>query len=224
MCDLRDNDHLPDALIKLGTYGWPRSEARQTLGHIFEKIKIGIVSDVTQNAVDLQKLKAVSNEALGSKIRDRLTATLCTLLDHTYLEWAKADGDASKRRAFVTPPMDEDALTIWAEKRDFPVLSPKINLTEFADATCVVVPRLERYFGRDYDQLSALFDLFRDMEKFDGRILVGCNSWAWRLLKQFDDALLMFGEADTLPPFDANALAAIFEAGLGKAEHSKYVT
>ncbi len=210
-CEPQD---LPDTLIKLGTFKWPRSEARQTLGHLFEKVKIGLLPDVGENAVDVQELKSISDDALNRSVRMLLATRLHNMLDHHYLEWAQVAENAVARRAFVHPPMNEDTLTDWADHHGLPVLHCDGNLHDFGDAACILIPQLETFFARDHNKLAPLFDLFSDLAGFKGKVLVGCNSWAWRYLKQFDDALLLFGNADTFPAFDKNALAAILEGAL----------
>ena len=222
--DLSSNVNVPDELIKLGTYEWPRSQARQTLGHLFEKIKVGFISDDRSNAVDAKHLKLVSDEALKDHAEQFLKTALHDLLDQQYLELAKPADSSSKRRAFAHPPMNHDVLADWAKQHGLSVLDRESNLDGLSDATCIVVPKLERFFSRDYDQLEPLFDLFAALARFNGNVIVGCNSWAWRFLKQFDDAHLLFEDADTIPAFDADALAAILEHALSKTDNRKNFT
>lgn len=213
---LLGNAHIPSDLVKLGTFQWPRSEARQTLGHLFEKIKVGLMPDVANTAIDTEKLKSVSEADFENSACDLLAATLRDLLDQTYHEWANTPKSEPQRRAFVHPPMKDNILCDWAEWRGLPILRPGSSLDDFVDANCVVIPKLEAFFSRDHTKLGPLFDLFADLTRFEGKVIVGCNSWAWRFLKQFDDALLLFDDASTLPVFSANALAAILENALPK--------
>jgi hypothetical protein len=211
--------HVPSELIALGTYEWPRSETRQTLGRLFDKIKTVFRADVSENAVDAERLKLITDDVLKANTYDLLASILHSQLDTAYLDWANTAENGPRRRAFVHPPMDQDHLADWADLRGFAVLKPSDSLDDFDDATCVVIPKLEKFFSRDYNQLSPLFELFDAMTRFDGKIIVGCNSWAWQFLKQFDDALLLFGTAQTVPAFDADALADIFDQALSKTEN-----
>lgn len=216
-----NNTYIPDELIKLGTFEWPRSEARQTLCHLFGKIKGGLMSDTTSDVVDDEELKSVSDEALKKTATQALTMILGNLLDRRYLEWSKSVDSTPKRCAFVHPPMTEDTLHDWAVRHGLPVLDRAGALGHFSDATCIVIPKLEAFFSRDYGQMAPLFDLFNELAQYDGNILVGCNSWAWRFLKQFDDVHLLFEAADTFPAFDADALLAILERARSETENRK---
>lgn len=209
--ELSGESHVPRELVKFGTYEWPRSEARQTLGHLFEKLKTAFVTDSKANAVDDEHLKTITDATLKNSVCDRLTTILGTQLDQAFLEWTNTAANSLQRRAFIYPPMKEDVLSDWAGQHGLPILDRKNTLENLADASCVVIPNLETFFSRDYTQLAPLFDLFHSLTRFEGKVIVGCNSWAWMFMKQFDDARLLFGEALTVPAFDADALAEILE-------------
>lgn len=216
--DNRDADAVPCELIRLGSYKWPRSETRQTLGHLYQKIRAGLSSDVSQDAIDTQDLTLISDAPLKKEVLSILDKILGDMLERRYGEWATETSDRNQRRAFVHPPLANDLLSDWAERHDLPVLHPENTLDDFPDAPCVVIPHLEAFFSRETHQLAPLFDLFAAISRFEGKVLVGCNSWAWRYLKQFDDAPLLFGEADTQPAFDGDALAAILERAASESD------
>lgn len=215
--DLLDSPHIPDGLIKLGTFAWPRSEARQTLGHLFEKLKSSFMPQADDMAIKDDQLNSISEIIFANEARAHLTTILHLQLDRAYLEWANSKGVADQRRALIHPPMNDDVLADWAGARGFPILKRQDTLDDFADAKCIVIPHLEGFFRRDHAQLTPLLDLFRDLVRYNGRVIVGCNSWAWRFVSQFEDAHLLFAEKLTMPAFGADALATVLERSVSSA-------
>ncbi len=203
------------SLIPIGDYQWPRSEAEQTIGHLFAKLKTGFGATRNTAAIDTGELKKRSDDALQSALKDALQEVLLDALSSTYLEWATSGTTGQTRRLLIHPPMGTDILSEWAKRHDFPILSELKQLGEKSDLPCFVVPSLEVFFGRHIEQLTPLFDFFDALATYEGRVLVGCNSWARRFLAQFDAMQLMLGEGETFPAFDADALAIIFEKALG---------
>ncbi|MCX7560200.1 hypothetical protein OS190_11525 [Sulfitobacter sp. F26204] len=210
---------VPEELIQLGTYAWPRSQTRQTLGHLIQKIKTGLGSRTGEDAIDPDRLKSVSDETYEAKVRQALSRVLHTMLDKEYLAWITSVKVEQPRRLFVHPPMENDILTEWATQNDIPILLQGGVLSDFFAQGRVVIPRLDAFFVRDQNRLGLLFDLLDQLSRFDGQVLIGCNSWAWRFLQQFDDASMVLGEAKTFPAFDADALAALLRGMSDAAEN-----
>ncbi|WP_299684228.1 hypothetical protein [uncultured Tateyamaria sp.] len=199
----------------LGQYQWPRSETEQTIGHLFDKVKMAFGGGQDDAAIDTAELERRSDDALEAAIREALGAVLHDVLDDGYLGWARQDVEGQAKRLFVHPPMDANVLSDWAKRRDIPVLSEVAQLRNLSNAPSLVVPNLERFFGRQVDQLAPLFEVFDALAAHSGRVLVGCNSWAFRFLEQFDEVQLLFGQGHTFPAFDAEALAIVLEQGIG---------
>ena len=209
---------LPDdlrTLIPFGEYQWPRSEAEQTIGHLFEKLKAGFGRSTDDSAIDTNELKKRSNDALEEALRDALQGALLDALSAGYQDWAEQGEGSKTKRLFVHPPMETDILAIWAKQHNFTVLSELEQLSEASDVPCFVVPNLEVFFGRHVDQLARLFDFFDALSSYEGRVLVGCNSWARRFLEQFDEMQFVLGKGETFPAFDADALAIVLESAIG---------
>ncbi|MCE8005808.1 hypothetical protein [Aestuariivita sp.] len=202
------------SLIPLGDYKWPRSEAEQTIGHLLEKFKMGFGTAKNAAAIDTGELKKRSDEMLERALRTVLETVLLDALSATYLGWATKGTNSRTKRLLVHPPMGTDILSDWAKRHDFPVLSELKQLREKFDVACFVVPSIEVFFGRHVDQLTPLFDFFEALSAYQGRVLVGCSSWARRFLWQFDELQFMLGEGETFPAFDADALASVFERAL----------
>ncbi|GAA6177221.1 hypothetical protein [Sulfitobacter pacificus] len=202
-------------LIQFGKYAWPKTEAQQTLVHLVEKIKLGISFGSQEDAIDADTLKAVSDSAFEIAIREQLCAKLLAALDQEYCTWAKTETNKRSQRIFVHPPMEIDILTEWATRQDLPVVSSISRFSEVAAAPCIVVPKLERFLSRRQDRMPELFDLLSKLACYQGRILVGCNSWAMRFLEQFEDIRLLLGPGQVFPAFGADALAGILEAAVG---------
>ena len=208
--DALDGGHFPSGLTELGTFEWPRSEVRQTLGHLIEKFRTSFFGGDTPDAVDVDELQSFSDEKFGISVREKLASVLQAQLDHTYLDWLDTPESLLSFRAFVTAPMKEQPLKDWAERHGFPTLNINGKLEELDGSRCVVVPNLEAFVSRDHAKMGALTEFFASFSKFDGKVIVGCNSWAWLFLKQFDDAHLLFDDAQTIPAFDADALSSLF--------------
>lgn len=205
---------LPTKLDRLGTYAWPRSETRQTLGHLFEKLKNRFNPLSDKDAIEVARIKRSHDPAFVTRIRAALHKALNDLLDQAFQDWIKTDDAGRQRRLLVFPPMTDDILTQWAERQSLPVLTPDQTLSDFADRGRVIVPSLEPYFDRTPDGLARLSAFLEDISRFDGKVLVGCNSWAWRFLQQFDDANLLFELAEVFPAFDAKALAEVLASAI----------
>jgi hypothetical protein len=112
-----------------------------------------------------------------------------------------------------------------AERRRLPNLRRGSLLDDFIDAKCVVIPKLEWFCDRDHTQLGPLLELSEYLTRLEGEVIVGCSSWALQLLKQFDDALLLFDDAKSVPVFDANVPAAILKQAFPKtSDRAKFVS
>lgn len=215
---------LPKSLIDLGTFEWPRSETRQTLGHLFAKAKGVVSARFTSDAVDEQDLTPVADTALKTRATEVLAGCLGDLLDRAHLDWVKKPDGVQMRRALITPPSSGNILDDWAQRHGFDILQPDGDLEDLPKEACVIIPRLEAFYGRDYNQLARLFELFTKLTEREANVLVGCNSWGWMFLKQFDDAHLLFEDVKTIPAFNAAALAAILEHVVTGAEDGKTFT
>ncbi len=213
-----NSPRLPEnirSLIPFGTYEWPRSEAEQTIGHLFEKLKSGLGATTNDTAIDPDKLENKSDEAMRAALQEALQTVLLEALDATYLDWIRSSDNTRTRRVLVHPPMDGDTLSAWGERHDIPVLSDINQLRDHPPETCFILPRLEVFFGRRVEDLNPLFNLFETLAKHEGHILLGCNSWARAFLERFDEKQFLLGNEDTFPPFDADALAHVLERALG---------
>ncbi len=193
------------------------------MGHLFEKVKTGLARDVTKDAVDAKDLKSFANEPFADALRVELALALQGQLDRAYLGWTTATESTVCQRAFIHPPMTDNPLTNWSARHGLPILNAGETLSDLKNEPCVVVPDLESYFSRNHTQLTDLFDFFYDLSKFSGKVIVGCNSWAWQFLKQFDDAHLLFDDIKTMPAFDAEALASLLMTAQGTTDQSKNI-
>ena len=207
-------EHLR-TLIPVGEYQWPRSEAEQTIGHLFEKLMAGFGRSTDDSAIDTDELKKRSDDALEGALRDALQGALLDALNAGYQSWAEQGGASKSKRLFVHPPMETDILAVWARQHNFPILSELKQLSEASDVSCFVVPNLEAFFGRHVDQLTRLFDFFDALSSYEGRVLVGCSSWARRFLEQFDEMHFVLEKRETFPAFNADALAIVLESAIG---------
>lgn len=208
--DLIDHDDIPSDLVELGAYEWPRSEARQTLGHLFEKMRSSVVLKAHDGSMDIETRTSVAlRDQIAAAAHEKLESVLCSHLDRRFLEWSRQTADLPARQAFVHPPMATDILTTWAAGHGLRVVEHLDDIGATSADMPLIVPRIERFFTRDQGQLAPLERLFDALHRFEGRVIVGCNSWAWRQIAQFDAAQLLFEKEWSVPAFNADALAAL---------------
>lgn len=181
------------------------------MGHLLENFKLCLRASKDKNVVEADRLEKLSDKAPEKDVRALLTQKLSSLLDREYLDWAIAASPGPLQRLFVHPPMNDDLLSAWAADHDIPVLKVADGLDALAGVPCIVVPKLEDFFSRHETRTIRLFDLLSCLTSFDGKVLFGCNSWALHFLDQFEDVRLSFGQVDTIPAFDQEALAATIE-------------
>ena len=126
--------------------------------------------------------------------------------------------------AFVGPPGSgiAEILAALAQQRQSPLLEPPetdrilgemdaedLDLTAW-DASgeqMLVIPSLERFYLRHESGLTLVRSLIERLAS-GGRVLVGCDSWAWAFLQQAAGIEDMLGPPMALAPFDAPRLDA----------------
>ena len=218
------DETLPEDLITLGNFEWPRGETRQTLGHLIEKVKTGFSGVTGSNGIAEQDLNSVSQDALQSCASDMLGAHLGELLERSYLDWLAASDAPARCRAFIMPPTNQTLLHDWATRHDFHIFEPKDNVDDLPPNGPVILPNLEQFLTRDHRRVRDMSDLLDHLASRDGNTLIGCNSWAWLYLKQFDNLHLLFEDVKTIPAFNADSLAAILQRALTKEGTAKTLT
>jgi hypothetical protein len=218
------DETLPEELITLGSFEWPRGETRQTLGHLIEKVKTGFSGVTGSNPIAEQDLNSVSQDALQSCASDMLGAHLGELLERSYLDWLTASDAPARCRAFIMPPTNQTLLHDWATRHDFHIFAPKDNVDDLPPNGPVILPNLEQFLTRDHRRVRDMSDLLDHLASRGGNTLIGCNSWAWLYLKQFDNPHLLFEDVKTIPAFNADGLAAILQRALTKEGTAKTLT
>ncbi len=218
------DETLPEDLITLGNFEWPRGETRQTLGHLIEKVKTGFSGVTGSNGIAEQDLNSVSQDALQSCASDMLGAHLGELLERSYLDWLAASDAPARCRAFIMPPTNQTLLYDCATRHDFHIFGPKDNVDDLPPNGPVILPNLEQFLTRDHRMVRDMSDLLDHLASRDGNTLIGCNSWAWLYLKQFDNLHLLFEDVKTIPAFNADGLAAILQRALTKEGTAKTLT
>ena len=218
------DETLPEELITLGSFEWPRGETRQTLGHLIEKVKTGFSGVTGSNPIAEQDLNSVSQDALQSCASDMLGAHLGELLERSYLDWLTASDAPARCRAFIMPPTNQTLLHDWATRHDFHIFAPKDNVDDLPPNGPVILPNLEQFLTRDHRKVRDMSDLLEHLASRGGNTLIGCNSWAWLYLKQFDNPHLLFEDVKTIPAFNADGLAAILQRAVAKEGTSRTLT
>lgn len=222
--DVLSDDALPKELTLLGTYCWPQGETTQTLEHIYEKLKSNIPWISSDDERSEQKLHTFKEQSAIDATHKRLCGILFKCLDATFSDWI-ADEAASGARAFVHAPVDRTLLQDWAGDRGYTIVEDIDEFDPSQDADVLVIPHFESQLLRRDSELYNMRDLLDRIAKSETKLIVGCNSWAWRYLRSVTSIDLVFERPCTTPAFDALALAALLKPVLAESgDPSKYMS
>lgn len=202
---------LPSELTPLGTYCWPQGETTQALEYIFEKLKSKVPWRGDDDVTTPENLHTLKEQSAVDAAQTRLCSVLFECLDQTYGAWISDETARPQARVFVHAPVDHSVLQDWASKRGYLVLNDIEDLQTNASAKVIVIPQLDAHLLRHEDALVKIRDTLKLIANADTKIIVGCNSWAWRYLRAVTSLNLVFDRPDTIPAFDANALAALLK-------------
>ncbi|QDV44635.1 hypothetical protein Enr13x_45030 [Stieleria neptunia] len=140
-------------------------------------------------------------------------------------EGFETDGSDGRRVVpLVGPPGSgiAEMLAALAQERQSPLLeapetdrvlgemdAEDLDLTAWdaSGDSMLVIPSLERFYLRHESGLTLVRSLIERLAS-GGRVLVGCDSWAWAFLQQAAGIEDMLGPPMTLAPFDAPRLDA----------------
>ena len=214
--DLLSEEALPKELTQLGTYCWPQGETTQTLEHIFEKLKSKFSWLGSSNERTEQKLHTFKEQSTIDAAQERLCDILMNCMDETYESWIDGSDTNISARAFVYAPVDHTLLRDWATSRGHTLLEDITAFEPDSDAKVIVIPHLESKLLRQEHALQSIRDTLNQIARAKTKVIVGCNSWAWRYLRSVTGIDMVFERPDTIPAFDALALAALLKPVLAK--------
>lgn len=167
------------------------------------------------------QMKPATLALLDKVARPPACGPLLDQLEAAVRGWQQESCGKPWLRLVVLPPCDRgDLLGTWAAQHLHAVLPPpdraalcdpdfSIDLVRAAPGAVgqlLVVPRLEDWFLRQRDGLSAVRCLLRELAAFNRPCLVGCNSWAWAFVEKAVGAGLALPSPVTFESFDADHL------------------
>lgn len=145
-------------------------------------------------------------------------------------QWADQEEGAAVQ-VLVDPPLSvlRTQVEVWAEEQGYTRLPlPSVDALLAGDCAWldelpldrsrpVLLSRLERCFLRHHNGLTLLRGLLDRVERDSPKLLVVCNSWAWRYLCQVEAVQGVLGSAKAPTPFGADELAQWFSAAANRS-------
>ena len=197
---------------------------RRYLGRVMALVR----RQETKPFIAADQLQRATIERLDEIVAPPACGPLLTELDRTIKLWLNESPMASCLKLVVLPPCDQNNLVgTWAKQAGHRVLSPPPRSTltgpgdpdipDLAGEGILVVPRLEDWFLRHQDGLRSVRTLLAALPAVKRPVVIGCNSWAWVLLRKAAGADLVLPDAVTFRAFDAARLHGWFSE-LGKAD------
>ena len=174
-------------------------------------------SESTSGDRPADALKSIFSQPDWSAAAESLAIHLRDWFDNT-------PADRAPVRVIIGPPGCDVAgiLQILAQERQLRVLdSPPCHFseqdgkseavglprTEGAVNEIVVIPHFERYYLR-HEEAIAVMRRLTERLRSRGRVLLGCDSWAWAFLQQAIGVEDILGSPMMMAPFDADRLDA----------------
>ncbi|MCH2486321.1 MAG: hypothetical protein MK010_01060 [Erythrobacter sp.] len=207
-----------DGLIPLAQYSAPKLPTEDRLRAWSMRIKAMFLSRMGDTVISSERLETPTLRRLDEAAEPPACGPLIEDIERATADWLAADPPNPAALAIVMPPTDEnDVLGSWAREAGYRVLDPPETRGAFCDrqtmasatqepCPLLAIPRLERWFLRSETGLEGLRELFRHLENYPGRVLIGCNSFAWAFLSKALNLNLLIHEPLIFKPFDAERL------------------
>jgi len=203
------DDYIPTDLVPLGEFAWPQGETQQTLQYIFGTLTKKIPWFDTAQNVNQDDLHSIRDQGMIAAAHARLQNILFQCLDTRFLEWAKDPDAATRQHAFVYPPMQTPLLRDWADARGLAIITSFEGLRDDDTADAVVFIVTEQPLLRDNNSIESIRALIRSIAGTQRKVILGCNSWAWRYLTAVSAIDMSVPSRFTTPAFDSDAMAAL---------------
>jgi|GEM_PF-4666628 len=206
------------SLVALRDYSAPSGEAVGVLREMFRpEIKSAgnfLDSVFKRKPKAAAEMFPLSEDEISTLAPEPVGRAYIPELEEAYGSWLDGDKDEDKTslKVLVYPPGDMDtAMSFWAQERGLQCVAATDRHTEIAlprDGSAIVVPALHKHFLRQVGGLNVLMKFLVSLMDHNGKVLLGCNSWAWSYLKAAAnvESLLPFPEA--FKPLDAEAMQA----------------
>ncbi len=229
-------DHQPMGLVPLADYRSPGMPAEHVMRAVWRRIQQRFRSADSDPVRSDSRLQATTLEVLDEVVGPPACGPLLDDLDAAVRAWLEEPG-GTFHCVVVLPPCDStDLISSWAQSRGYAVLCPPARdqgqaLSVIAPAgadpaaagngegdaeppqagtSLLVIPRLESWFLRQRNGLTAVRALLAELQQSERRCLIGCNSWAWAFLVRAAGAALVLPSPRTFVAFDAKRLQAWF--------------
>lgn len=207
----------PPELITLGDYAAPTMPTEHVFRGALNRLKQRM-SSAEPPLLERSVLKRASLTMMDDLADPPDCGPLLQTLDAQLGPWLLDEDAPLRLRTLVVPPCDTTGLLErWARLRGHALLAEPDRIDLLSQAAhgthpdlsgngLLVIPRLEYWFLRHHNGMHAVRSLLSRLARADRRCLVGCNSWAWRLIVKGAGADLALPRPQTFAPFDARRL------------------
>jgi hypothetical protein len=225
--------------IPVGQYKSPSLSTDETFRRFGSEIFSWFQKKEEDPFIGSDSLSLVEGSEMDSVAPPPAWASVLDEMTETFSEWVRDPAPASAVQTVVLPPCDEsDVVRLWAEQHDYVIIEPpgrerllldeplenlpsvEQEISQDEVGKIYVVPRLEEWFLRHRNGLNVVKQLLDFLALFEGRCLVGCNSWAWDYLTRAVGAEMVLARPLTFVAFDVQRLRTWFVAMSDRSQSS----
>ncbi len=215
---MTDSAEAARPFTELGNYDWPALPAEESARRWFERLRSRLRPKDEGPLIAQENLQRAGADRLDQLVPTPPTGPLADDLALSLRDWWP--GDAASVRVVVMPPGDpDDTVADWGRRNGATMPEPpeRLRLLDSArlalpdlTASLIVIPRLEDWFLRHSDGMDLVERLLAAVDDAPGRVLIGCNSWAWRYLSAVAGADVTLPRPMIFQAFDDKRLAGWF--------------
>ena len=183
------------------------------LGELFRRQEFKpLIRDDRLRAAPVDRLdEAAAPPACGPVVHE---------LERHLASWLADTQPGTRLQVMVLPPCDQNNLVRqWARQKGLDMLEapdrdrlmrPNPGPVDLEGEGVLVIPCLERWFVRATGGLDVVRELIAKVAGSDRKVLLGCNSWAWRYFSKSLNIEAVLPRPYTFAPFDTERLRQWF--------------
>ncbi len=209
-----ENNIIPTELSTVGKYNWPMGPKAETARHLIRRYVKKLFKPSPEQAVSEIEIEAYKQGFLGDYEKDLLDDVFFSIFNRGYEIWLQEKH--IERRLDVVIHMPSAPISIikrWAKLKNIRIESLHSIIQDDRDKDAPVIVNISG--GSDFlrtvngvKQLAANIDL---LSRRQGAVLLICNSFTWRYLRQATAIDYAATGIKCFPPFDALAIAQLLE-------------
>ncbi len=217
----------------LGKYEWPAMPTEETLRRLYRRALRILSNSGNEPFIAEDHLQQTTLKMLDEIVAPPACGPLLRELDMSLRDWVREPSPKSWVKPVILPPCDQNEIVAtWARDNGHAVLQIPERATLSAGGPgqipslegqgVLVIPKLEDWFTRHRDGLTAVRKLLAALERLERHCVVGCNSWAWAFLGRAAEAHLILPQGLMFQAFDAPRLSQWFSE-LAESERTEPV-